>query len=242
MRRTVGRRDYRRTARIGLCLLLVLFLLVAGIVSVDGRLRPLIQNYGYMSARRSAMMAVHTGVERVLSDESASYGDFITVLRNDEGPSYGDFITVLRNDEGRVMSAETDVAAVNRLKAAVSNAVMQELSSREKQVTRIPLGSLIGGSFFTGRGPFLPVTIHTSGAVITTLSGEFTDAGINQTKHSLYLDMTVMMTAALPLERMGVELTTRFLVCETVFVGEVPETVLQVDFGDSIDKFFGATD
>ena len=142
MRRTVGRRDYRRTARIGLCLLLVLFLLVAGIVSVDGRLRPLIQNYGYMSARRSAMMAVHTGVERVLSDESASYGDFITVLRN---------------DEGRVMSAETDVAAVNRLKAAVSNAVMQELSSREKQVTRIPLGSLIGGSFFTGRGPFLPV-------------------------------------------------------------------------------------
>ncbi|MBP3435891.1 MAG: sporulation protein YunB [Clostridia bacterium] len=227
MRRTVGRRDYRRTARIGLCLLLVLFLLVAGIVSVDGRLRPLIQNYGYMSARRSAMMAVHTGVERVLSDESASYGDFITVLRN---------------DEGRVMSAETDVAAVNRLKAAVSNAVMQELSSREKQVTRIPLGSLIGGSFFTGRGPFLPVTIHTSGAVITTLSGEFTDAGINQTKHSLYLDMTVMMTAALPLERMGVELTTRFLVCETVFVGEVPETVLQVDFGDSIDKFFGATD
>lgn len=205
----------------------MLFLLVAGIVSVDGRLRPLIQNYGYMSARRSAMMAVHTGVERVLSDESASYGDFITVLRN---------------DEGRVMSAETDVAAVNRLKAAVSNAVMQELSSREKQVTRIPLGSLIGGSFFTGRGPFLPVTIHTSGAVITTLSGEFTDAGINQTKHSLYLDMTVMMTAALPLERMGVELTTRFLVCETVFVGEVPETVLQVDFGDSIDKFFGATD
>ena len=227
MRRTVGRRDYRRTARIGLCLLLVLFLLVAGIVSVDGRLRPLVQNYGYMSARRSAMMAVHTGVERVLSDESASYGDFITVLRN---------------DEGRVMSAETDVAAVNRLKAAVSNAVMQELSSREKQVTRIPLGSLIGGSFFTGRGPFLPVTIHTSGVVITTLSGEFTDAGINQTKHSLYLDMTVMMTAALPLERMGVELTTRFLVCETVFVGEVPETVLQVDFGDSIDKFFGATD
>ena len=227
MRRTVGRRDYRRTARIGLCLLLVLFLLVAGIVSVDGRLRPLVQNYGYMSARRSAMMAVHTGVERVLSDESASYGDFITVLRN---------------DEGRVMSAETDVAAVNRLKAAVSNAVMQELSSREKQVTRIPLGSLIGGSFFTGRGPFLPVTIHTSGVVITTLSGEFTDAGINQTKHSLYLDMTVMMTAALPLERMGVELTTRFLVCETVFVGEVPETVLQVDFGDSIDKFFDATD
>lgn len=223
----MGRRDRRRMLRVMLCLLLVLFLLVVAFVSVDSRLRPLIQNYGCMSARRSAMMAVHTGVERVLSDRNVSYGEFVTVLRN---------------EEGRVMSAETDVMAINRLKAAVSNAVMQELAAREEQVTRIPLGNLIGGSFFTGRGPFLPVTIHTSGTVITTLAGEFTDAGINQTKHSLYLDMRVMMTAALPMERVGVELTTRFLVCETVFVGEVPETVFQADLGAPIDKFFGSTD
>ncbi len=227
MRRRLRRPKDGRYARAGLCLLLAVVLLVVGVVSVDGRLRPLIQSYGYMSARRSAMMAVHTGVERVLSDEQVTYGNFITVLRN---------------DEGRVMSAETDVTAINRLKAAVSNEVMKELSARETQIARIPLGSVVGGSFFTGRGPFLSITIHTSGAVITTLSGEFTDAGINQTKHSLYLDMTVMMTAALPLERVGVELETRFLVCETVFVGEVPETVLQMDLGNSVDKFFGATD
>ena len=223
----MGGRDRRRLLRAVLCLLLVVFLLVVAFVSIDSRLRPLIQNYGLMSARRSAMMAVHTGVERVLSNEDVSYGEFITVLRN---------------EEGRVMSAETEVMAINRLKAAVSNAAMRELSLYEEQTTRIPLGNLIGGSFFTGRGPFLSVPIHTSGAVITTLSGEFTDAGINQTKHSLYLDVKVMMTAALPLERVSVELTTQFLVCETIFVGEVPQTVLQVDFGDSVDKFFGATD
>ena len=227
MRRPVGRRDRHRGVRIAFCLLLVMTLLVVGFLAVDSRLRPLIQSYGMMSARRSAMMAVHTGVEKILSDENAAYGDFITVLRD---------------DNGRVMSAETDVVAINRLKSAVSTEVMRELSSRENQTTRIPLGNLIGGSFFTGRGPFIPVSIHTSGAVITTLSGEFTDAGINQTRHSLYLDMTVMMTAALPMERMGVELSTRFLVCETIFVGEVPETVLQVDLGQSVDKFFGATD
>lgn len=227
MRRSVGRHGRHRTLRVGLCLLSVLSLLVVGFVSLDSRLRPLMQNYGYMSARRSAMMAVHTGVERVLSNETVAYGTFVTLLRN---------------EEGRVMSAETDVTAVNRLKAAASNAVMQELSAREKQTISIPLGNLIGGSFFTGRGPFLPVTIYTSGAVITTLSGEFTDAGINQTKHSLYLDMKVMMTAELPMERMGIELTTQFLICETIVVGEVPETVFQMDFGEAVDKFFGATD
>ncbi len=210
-----------------LCLCIAAVVLVAGVTAIDVRLRPLVQNYGKMSASRSAMLAVHTGVEQVLAEADTTYRSFITIERD---------------DTGRVLSAETDVTAINRLKAAVSNAVMRELGAREKQRIEIPLGSLLGGSFFTGRGPFLPVTVHTSGTVITTLSGEFTDAGINQTNHSLYLDMEVEMTAALPMERVGIELQTRFLVCETVLVGEVPQTVLQVDFGDTLQKFFGATD
>ncbi len=209
------------------CLLLAAGILLAGVVAVDARLRPIIQSYGQMSARRSAMLAVHTGVERVLAEQEATYRDFIILERS---------------ADGRVLSAETNVTAINRLKAAASNAVMSELAAREQQTVRIPLGSLLGGSFFTGRGPFLPITVHTSGTVLTTLSGTFTDAGINQTNHSLYLDMTVMMTGTLPLERVSVELTTRFLVCETVLVGDVPETVFQVDFGEALNGIFGSTD
>ena len=188
------------------------------------QLRPLIQSYGMMSARRSAMLAVHRGVERVLSENAMTYSDFVTVVRSE--------------DNGQVLSLETNVNAVNRMKAEVSNAVMQELSVYEKQTVSVPLGNLVGGSFFTGRGPFLPVTIHTAGTVIATLSGEFTEAGINQTNHTLYLDMQVMMTAALPLERVTVELTTRFPVCDTVIVGAVPQTMLQADLG----KFFDVAD
>ena len=216
-----------RNARAAVCFLLAAAVLIVGVVTVDGRLRPLVQSYGLMSARRSAMLAVHTGVERALSENDTSYRELVMIERN---------------DDGQVLSAETNVTAINRLKAAASNAVMNELSARETQRIRIPLGNLIGGAFWTGRGPFLPITVHTGGTVITTLTGEFTDAGINQTRHSLYLEMTVMMVAALPMERASVELSTRFLVCETVLVGEVPQTVLTVDFGAAVDKFFGATD
>ncbi|MBR2405942.1 MAG: sporulation protein YunB [Clostridia bacterium] len=221
------RRRNRRKRRAGLCFFLVVLLLVAGLVAADSRLRPLVQSYGQMSARRSAMLAVHTAVEQVLSQADTAYHSFVAIERD---------------SEGHVLSAETDVTAINRLKAEVSNAVMRELTAREKQTVKLPLGSLLGGSFFTGRGPFLPITIHTSGTAITTLSGEFSDAGINQTNHSIYLDMTVMVTAALPMERVTIELATRFLVCETVLVGEVPQTVLQVDFGEGMQKFFGAAD
>lgn len=216
----------RRRRRGALCLLAAVTALAVGFFLLDAQVRPLVQSYGQMSARRSAMLAVHTGVEKALSQGETAYRQLIVLERD---------------DEGRVLSAETDVAAINRLKAAASNAVMAELGAREKQTVRLPLGNLIGGSFFTGRGPFLPIDIHTSGTVITTLSGEFTDAGINQTRHSLYLDMKVMMTAALPMERVGIELETRFLVCETVLLGSVPQTMLQVELGDGIHKFFGAS-
>ncbi len=217
----------RRSGLRGLALVAVAVLLVAAFVAVDSRLRPLVQNYGYMAARRGAMLAVHTGVQSVLADEQ---------------PGYTELIAVTRNEQGEVLSAEANVAAINRLKAAATNAVMAELSAKEVQTVNVPLGSLIGGSFFTGRGPFLSLKIHTSGVVISDLSSEFGDAGINQTNHRISLDMTVMMTAALPMERMSLELKTTFLVCETVLVGEVPQTVLQLDFGEGLRDIFGSND
>ena len=211
----------------GLLLIGIVLLLATAFIAVDNRLRPLVQNYGYMAARRGAMLAVHTGVEQVLSREELGYTDLIIVTRN---------------EQGKVLSAEANVQAINRLKAAATNAVMEELSERETQTVSIPLGNLLGGSFFTGRGPFLPVKIHTSGVVISDLSSEFGDAGINQTNHRLSLNMTVMMTAALPIERVSIEMKTTFLVCETVLVGEVPQTVLQLDFGEGLQNIFGSSD
>ncbi len=221
------RRMRRRHPLAGLAFLCAAVLLIAGIVAIDGRLRPLVQNYGYMAARRGAMLAVHNGVEQVLAEEAVRYADLVTLGRD---------------ASGRILSAEANVTAINRLKAAVTAKVTGELAAREVQTARIPLGSVIGGSLMTGRGPFLPLRIHTSGAVISQLGSEFGDAGINQTNHRITLTVTVMMTAALPGERVSIELTTDFLICETVLVGEVPQTVLQVDFGETAHNIFGSDD
>lgn len=223
MRQRLGRQHGVR----GLALIAIAILFIIAFVGVDSRLRPIIQSYGYMAARRGAMLAVHTGVEMALADEVSGYTDLVMIERD---------------SEGHVLSAEANVTAINRLKAATTNAVMAELSAREIQTANIPLGSLVGGSFFTGRGPFLPVKIHTSGVVISNLTSEFGDAGINQTNHRISLEMTVMMTAALPMERVSIELQTCFLVCETVLVGDVPKTVLQLDFGETVSNIFGTSD
>lgn len=216
----------RNTVR-GAVAVVTAVLLLVGAVAVDGRLRPLIQSYGYMAARRAAILSVHGGVQTVLSQEEIAYRDLIVLERS---------------EEGRVLSAETDVSAINRLKSAVTAQVMQELGERQVQTVHLPMGSVVGGSFMTGRGPYLPIQIHTSGVVVAKLLSEFDDAGINQTRHRITLHMTVMMTAALPMERVAVEVSTDFLVCETVLAGEVPSTVMQLDLGGELRNNFGADD
>ena len=54
MRRRMGRTNGVR----GLALIAIAVLLAGAFVGVDKRLRPLVQNYGYMAARRSAMLSV----------------------------------------------------------------------------------------------------------------------------------------------------------------------------------------
>ncbi len=215
--------------RWGILLIGAAFLLAVVFVRLDSKLRPLIQDYGIQSVRRSAMMAVHKGVENVLATQETAYHDLIAVSRD---------------DNGRVLSAEANIAAINLLKSRSATAVVEQLNACENQQISIPMGSVIGGSFFIGRGPFLKFNIHTNGSILTTLSSAFTDAGINQTCHQIYLNMKIYMTALLPMERKSIELSTQFLVCETILVGEVPQAYTHLDFDnqDTLAKFFGEND
>lgn len=186
----------------------VLFLLVV-FLQIDTRLRPLIQDYGIQSVRRSMVLAIHGGVEAVLSEQ---------------GVAYGDLVKIERDSNGKILAAHADVAAINLLKSAVSSAVNERLTHYQNQVVSVPMGSLIGGSFFVGRGPFLKVNINSRASVVTTLSNSFADAGINQTCHRIHLNLKAYASVILPLERRSFELETEFLICETILIGDVPNT------------------
>ena len=208
------RREPRRAMAI---LAIVAVVLAVAFVYVDGRLRPLIDSYGTQAARRSGMLAVHYGVEQVLAQQQTPYGSIVSVGRD---------------ESGRVLSAEANVSTINLLKSRVTAEIIERLQESSEQQIRVPMGNLLGGSLFVGRGPFLPFNIHTNGSVVTTLKDEFFDAGINQTCHRIYLTVSLSMTVLLPLERRHIELTTDFLVCETVLVGEVPQAYADLRLED----------
>ncbi len=187
----------------------IAILLLVAFLQIDNRLRPLIQDYGIQAVRRGMVLAIHNGVEAVLSEQ---------------GVAYGDLVKIERDTDGQILAAHADVAAINLLKSAVSSAVNERLTNYQNQTISIPMGSLIGGSFFVGRGPFLKVNINSRASIVTTLTNSFTDAGINQTCHCIHLNLKAYASVILPLERRSFELETQFLICETILVGDVPDT------------------
>ncbi|MBO7736819.1 MAG: sporulation protein YunB, partial [Clostridia bacterium] len=60
--------------------------------------------------------------------------------------------------------------------------------------------------------------------------------GINQTKHSIYLEVIADISIVLPSGTSNFASLTQVLICESVLVGTVPDTYLQTDiFGHGYD-------
>jgi len=226
MRRYRHRRT-KRYRRVGALFLVAVLLLGIGMVWLDNQLRPIVQSYGMQAARRGAMLAIHNGMKGVLSELE---------------PQYQDMVSITRDENGRILSAEANVLTINAVKARASAAITDLLIEYATQRIEIPLGSLIGGAFFTGRGPFLPLNIHSGGSVLTTISDEFSSAGINQTCHRIYLNTIVTVTVLLPLERQSFSMETSFLLCENVLVGEVPDSFTGLEFNEKITEKIGLND
>ena len=200
------RRRFRVAAL--LCAGLILFLVL------NSHLQPLIASYGLTQAKLVGTQAVNDAVTAVLERECVRYTDLMRVEKD---------------SQGSIVSVEADTVKINALKAGVTTEILTQLKKHQNMTVRIPTGTLLNGDLLTGRGPRIPVKISLSGAAATQMSSYFESAGINQTSHRLVMDITVTLYAAIPGNDATTTLETSFIIAETVLVGKVPDTFLDVD-------------
>ncbi len=208
--RRLGRRGgpRRRGGRARLFLLMICLLAAGLAAAVDVRVRPMLKTYGLNQATTTATKAVNDAVQRVLDEM---------------GMGYADLATVTKDEEGKILSVSTNMANMNRLKAAIGDAVLRELEAQDYQMVEIPIGSILSGGLLTGRGPKIPFKVPMNSTVQTTFENAFEGAGINQTRHEITLNVKVTVYAMLPGEDTAVEVETNFTAAETILVGEVPD-------------------
>ena len=196
-----------------LALLLVLTLLVlallAAAVSLLWHLKPVMTSMA--TARVSNL------VNRIVSaavNEAVENGDI----------DYQNFVIFEKDETGHITALRSNVAEVNRMQGQITDEILHRLSEVATSELEIPLGTLTGSALLAGRGPSLFVRMQAVGSASAAFRNQFTAAGINQTRHQIFLDVDVYMSILLPGMKTSTKVSNEIAVAETVIVGGVPDT------------------
>lgn len=212
LHRTLSRRD-----KLLLWLTVITLALLALTLLALSRLRPLVT--------RLATTRVTNTVTRIVSavvDE--------TIYESDV--DYDSLISLEKDHDGHIVAVKSDMAAFNRLQSAILAGVLERMADVDTRELSIPVGTLTGSPLLAGRGPSLRVRMQSVGAPSARFENEFTDAGINQTRHRIMLAVDVSVGILLPGFSTGTRVSNEFSVAETVIVGSVPESYTYFHSGD----------
>ena len=136
---------------------------------------------------------------------------------------YSDIVKIERSEEGKLIGITTNIQKINCLKSSLSNAIAHELDKDEIKKIRIPLGTILGTELFSGSGPMINIKIFITGNIVANFESELSEAGINQTKHRIILNVEVNISAIMPGYPVETKVKTNVTIAETVIVGEVPK-------------------
>ena len=91
---------------------------------------------------------------------------------------------------------------------------------------KIPIINLLGSAILMNHGPAMDVHVTVLSSSYASFRSELSSAGINQTRHQLFLDLNINMSFLLPWRAMDTTVQTEILLSETVIVGEVPNSYM----------------
>ena len=169
--------------------------------------------------RASTTVAVNDAVYYTLSDE----------LR------YEDLVSVERDTQGNIVAVTANALKINKIARDTASISQSNLKNLSLNGIPIPLGALTGIEAFAGLGPQIPFRIIPVSSVSCDFSSVFESVGINQTKHSIYLNVIADISIVMPSRTENFAVVTEILVGEFVIVGSVPDTYLQTDiFGNKL--------
>lgn len=139
---------------------------------------------------------------------------------------YDEMVKIEKDNQGNIILIQADTGKLNYIAAELSTECNKELSDMKNTAIKVPLGWMSDKSAFYNIGPKISVEIEPIGNISTSYESKFESAGINQTRHKIYLNVTAKIRLRLPLRNQDAEVSTQVPVSDTIIVGKIPNTTL----------------
>lgn len=203
MKRRVLRRLRYRSGKIGVLLggLFVVSMVLVLLFLV--RLRPALADYGENYVQYQATTIMEQAVAACAQDME-------------------DMGMIQTNSGGGVTAVTTNAAQLNVLRTKIVQKVYDEIGALEQAHSTVALGTLIDPQYLAGLGPEIPFGVVSLGCVTAETLSDFSQAGVNQTLHTVSIRVNADFTLRLTGFRKDIRVSAEYPLEETIIVGDVP--------------------
>jgi sporulation protein YunB len=200
-------------------IIFILSKLIGSFIYIDNKLRPTITVIAETKAEELANKSINKAVASII----------------DNNIKYEDLISVKSGENGKIAMMQANSVIMNDIASKIALEIQSEMKKIKTTSTYIPIGTAIGSPLLAKYGPKIKVSIEPIGTVYVDFGTDFESSGINQTRHRIYLKAKTQVKVVVPLTTSTKEVKTQIPICETIIVGDVPQSYVNVPEKDLID-------
>lgn len=193
-------------------MIFIMSILIGSFIYVDNSLRPTIT----VLAETKALELANKSINKAVGDKVK------------EKINYSDLVYTKLDAQGKISMIQSNTIMMNQIASDVALEIQNELKQVKTTTSYIPIGTALNSPILARYGPQLKVSIEPIGTVSVDFKTSFESAGINQTRHTIYLEAKTQVKVVIPLTTSTKEVKVKIPICETIIVGEVPESYVNV--------------
>jgi len=143
--------------------------------------------------------------------------------------NYNDIIKFDKDNDGNIIMMTADTLKLSEIATLTVLKAQEELEKKSQVDIRIPMGYVTKNNILARFGPDVKIRMRPIGHITTRYLSEFEDAGINQTRHKIYIETTTRVKMIMAVSSSELEIVNQIPIVETIIVGRVPSTAIQMD-------------
>lgn len=149
--------------------------------------------------------------------------------------SVEELLLIRTNTAGEIEMVQANTPAINSLLGQLSRELRAQYREIEPIQMSVPIGSIFGSKIFSQTGPSVKMKIKPVSIATMDFRTEFETQGINQTKYKVYVIFNTEAMVLSPFSSNTVTVSNTILVAETVILGRVPQSFVNVPAQDILD-------
>ena len=149
------------------------------------------------------------------------------IMERMDDNSYTSLITAYDNGE-KVYMIQADTRQMNMLASDCCAAAQTRIAAMGEQGVSVPIGTVSGITYLSGRGPGIRVMFTPVGSVESDFDSELVSSGINQSLYRVNIRLTSTIRLIMPGVSHSIEVSAKAAIAESIIVGDVPQVYTNV--------------